>query len=95
MQSSRFAGFLGLGCALIQMLGGQAMASGPAYPIRPLNTGVVIAEWSSPRDFVDLNGVVYFTARAHNTGDTESATPRINVYLNWFEELKERVPTGR
>ncbi len=22
-------------------------------------------------------------------------TPRINVVLNWFEELKQRVPTGR
>ncbi len=21
--------------------------------------------------------------------------PRINVILNWFEELKQRVPTGR
>jgi len=32
------------------------------------------------------------------TGSTESAgepaTPRINVVLNWFEELKQRVPTG-
>ncbi len=28
------------------------------------------------------------------TGDTAPATPRINVILNWFEELKERVPTG-
>ncbi len=27
--------------------------------------------------------------------DGEPATPRINVILNWFEELKERVPTGR
>ena len=25
----------------------------------------------------------------------ESASPRINVVLNWFEELKQRVPTGR
>ncbi len=23
-----------------------------------------------------------------------SATPRINIILNWFEELKEGVPTG-
>ena len=28
------------------------------------------------------------------TGDNASATPRINVVLNWFEELKERVPGG-
>ncbi len=27
--------------------------------------------------------------------DATPATPRINVVLNWFEELKERVPTGR
>ena len=26
--------------------------------------------------------------------DSASATPRINVILNWFEELKQRVPTG-
>ena len=25
----------------------------------------------------------------------QPATPRIHVVLNWFEELKERVPTGR
>jgi len=25
----------------------------------------------------------------------EPSTPRINVILNWFEELKQRVPTGR
>ncbi|MFQ5742984.1 MAG: protein kinase [Acidobacteriota bacterium] len=30
-----------------------------------------------------------------DAGDTEPATPRIRVILNWFEELKERVPTGR
>ena len=24
-----------------------------------------------------------------------AAAPRINIILNWFEELKERVPTGR
>ncbi|MCH7825567.1 MAG: serine/threonine-protein kinase, partial [Acidobacteria bacterium] len=27
--------------------------------------------------------------------DPATATPRINVILNWFEELKQRVPTGR
>ena len=27
-----------------------------------------------------------------DTGDT--AGPRLNVVLNWFEELKQRVPTG-
>jgi len=25
----------------------------------------------------------------------EETRPRINVVLNWFEELKERAPTGR
>ncbi len=25
----------------------------------------------------------------------EGSRPQINVVLNWFEELKERVPTGR
>jgi hypothetical protein len=30
-------------------------------------------------------------------GDAGDAAPgaRINVVLNWFEELKQRVPTGR
>lgn len=27
--------------------------------------------------------------------DGRSATPRIRVILDWFEELKARVPTGR
>ena len=27
--------------------------------------------------------------------DPATATPRINVILNWFEELKRLVPTGR
>ena len=27
-------------------------------------------------------------------GEIEIATPRINVILNWFEELKRLVPTG-
>jgi len=30
-----------------------------------------------------------------DSGDGTPTTPRINVILNWFEELKERVPTGR
>ena len=28
-------------------------------------------------------------------GDAAIAGDQINVILNWFEELKERVPTGR
>ncbi len=28
-------------------------------------------------------------------GETGGQGPRINVILNWFEELKQRVPTGR
>ncbi len=36
------------------------------------------------------------TIPAGTTGTAgEPATPRINVILNWFEELKQRVPTGR
>ncbi len=27
--------------------------------------------------------------------DDPAPGPRINVVLNWFEELKQRVPTGR
>ncbi len=32
---------------------------------------------------------------AADVDDATPATPRINVILNWFEELKQRVPTGR
>jgi hypothetical protein len=28
-------------------------------------------------------------------GEQESAPTQINVVLNWFEELKRRVPTGK
>ena len=28
------------------------------------------------------------------SGGDEPNSPRINVILNWFEELKQRVPTG-
>ncbi len=31
----------------------------------------------------------------NDDSDPAPATPRINVILNWFEELKRRVPTGR
>jgi len=27
--------------------------------------------------------------------NVDTAIPRLNVILNWFEELKQRVPTGR
>jgi len=30
-----------------------------------------------------------------DSGDGTPTTPRITVILNWFEELKQRVPTGR
>ncbi len=30
-----------------------------------------------------------------DVSDQATATPRIRVILNWFEELKQRVPTGR
>jgi len=33
-------------------------------------------------------------AGSGETGDAASATHRINVILNWAEELKQRVPTG-
>ena len=37
--------------------------------------------------------LVEVPAGSEDTGDTAPG-PRINVILNWFEELKERVPTG-
>ena len=36
-----------------------------------------------------------FLMMARNAPDGETRGPRINVVLNWFEELKERVPGGR
>ncbi len=38
-------------------------------------------------------GMMRVGAAATDTA-AEPATPRINVILNWFEELKQRVPTG-
>ncbi len=38
--------------------------------------------------------LVTVPASSGDPGDTETTTPRINVVLNWFEELKQRVPTG-
>jgi len=38
--------------------------------------------------------LVTVPAGTGETGDT-AAGPRLNVVLNWFEELKQRVPTGR
>ena len=29
------------------------------------------------------------------TGDTDAPGARLHVVLNWFEELKQRAPTGR
>ena len=37
--------------------------------------------------------LVLVPAGSGDTGDTAPG-PRINVILNWFEELKQRVPTG-
>ena len=34
-------------------------------------------------------------ASVYVDSDGRLATPRINMVLNWFEELKQRVPTGR
>ncbi len=38
--------------------------------------------------------LVTVPAGGGDAGNT-APTPRINVVLNWFEELKQRVPTGR
>jgi hypothetical protein len=29
------------------------------------------------------------------TSEQDSSTTQINVVLNWFEELKQKVPTGK
>ena len=36
-----------------------------------------------------------FLVTTFSLEDVAPATPRIVVILNWFEELKQRVPTGR
>ena len=38
--------------------------------------------------------LVTTSALGADVDDATPATPRINVILNWFEELKQRVPTG-
>ena len=38
--------------------------------------------------------LVTVLAGTGDAGDTATG-PRLNVVLNWFEELKQRVPTGR
>ena len=47
------------------------------------------------RETVHQSGATPVPASSGDPGDTETTTPRINVVLNWFEELKQRVPTGR
>jgi Tol biopolymer transport system component len=39
--------------------------------------------------------LVTIPAGSNDTEDAAPPAPRINVILNWFDELKQRVPTGR
>ena len=39
--------------------------------------------------------VTTYASVGGDVSDPVPATPRIVVILNWFEELKQRVPTGR
>ena len=44
---------------------------------------------------VTADGERFLELKAADAGGlVEASTPRINVVLNWFEELKQRVPTG-
>ncbi len=57
------------------------------------------AEASLQRVQFDLRGLTAVLERAQDPcgwiDHRAPATPGINVVLNWFEELKQRVPTGR
>ena len=56
-------------------------------------TDVGVELWAGRRNFdVSADGQQFILAHAvGSTGETQ-ASPRINVVLNWIEELKERVP---
>ena len=69
----------------------------PPVPLFDLPPSVVLP---LPTDlsFFDVaeDGRFLMLMRGDGTETTGApATPRINFVLNWFEELKERVPTGR
>ncbi len=71
------------------------------------NNGQAFAASSAPQPLFEVRG---FRAQNDVSADGQSflgtlpvgtvetagdpATPPINIVLNWFEELKERVPTG-
>jgi len=43
---------------------------------------------------ITLDGQRFFVIGNRLDADEGTVAPSINVILNWFEELKERVPTG-
>ena len=44
---------------------------------------------------VTVDGQRLLVTLTLDSGDVAPTTPRINVVLNWFEQWKQRVPTGR
>ena len=57
-------------------------------PIQEFNVASFYRDYDTTPDGEHLL-MVYSAA---GTDALESATPQINIVLNWFEELKERVP---
>jgi hypothetical protein len=58
-----------------------------------LQTGVVSAP-IAPRPFdMHPDGSIIGTVESQGTSSAALAAPRIEVVLNWFEELKARVPS--
>ena len=55
-----------------------------------VTSSAALYSWSLYYD-VDPDGERFLMIQ----GPEETRGPRINVILNWFEELKQRVPTGR
>ena len=62
----------------------------------PVELSDIVSAGASNFD-VTADGQRFLVTVPAGTGDSEDATlgTRLSVVLNWFEELKERVPTGR
>ena len=65
---------------------------------RPGNPNVLFDAQSfllmpGPRAFdIDPNGQRFLTIKQGRTTSEDAAPPQINIVLNWFQELTERVP---
>ena len=62
----------------------------------PLELSDIVARRFTNFD-VTADGQRFLVTVPAGSGETEDTAPgaRLHVVLNWFEELKQRVPTGR